>query len=734
MTDAAETQWEEVEWEEVDGLEAAPAPAPTENVNRIDLNAPAEPSFWDKFKRAGFAVNDVARQKIAQESQARGETEQDFILGILRGGTAEGAPAIARASARHQGLPEPTNFDDAAERSPWAHTAGRVLGGFPMAAALTPAASTVGGVLASGAGGGALGAIQGFLGSDVGRGTVHEWSVDNIGGKALDAIPSAAIGAMGGLAGPILPDLVKGGANLARGAKEMPGKGWDALKRALGGAPDMPAPAQVDDFAAQLARASQVADPPPSNVVQMPQRDPQFDVETKALPFWKRFHMDEYGGSGGRKGSEGFNVGKMSRANSDRMRDEARAKAAAEKLAAMKESPEAKALAEMLGQGSAPRPKAPKAAKPIRERSAADEALKRLQKQGIDPSDSKIFREMEAKDEQILDWKDILDRADGGMNAGVAPPRAPSSEASVARRMQSWDELMGDTAPAALTVDDFASDSTKNVIAGKKSAELKGPVAEQNPWTVREEAPGITDEQFGAFASNVTDQGQLQIDPDLLSVVTKQKEAEAARKAGLMPWDGDSADLAPVFDRKGDSFEALMSGSRDPGTVSGGRTSVPVSRGSDATRIGGPSLREAADNSAQKAQAVTPWDDEAIEAARARGMDKMRQVGGMVGQVGGAIGGWSAGGPIGALGGWAAGKKAGEKAVSTADAVIRKLSYDPAKLKAVADGNGPLAGAARFILQGAEMGETGIKARAFVASMMPQLRELFADDEQAAGY
>lgn len=148
-----------------------------------------------------------------------------------------------------------------------------------------------------------------------------------------------------------------------------------------------------------------------------------------------------------------------------------------------------------------------------------------------------------------------------------------------------------------------------------------------------------------------------------------------------------------------------------------------------ATKQGGWYKPEAIEREAQKAQAVAPWDDEAIDAVRARGMERLQGIGGKVGAVAGAYEGMKHGGVIGGVGGWVAGEKAGEKAVNKADWVIRKLSYDPAKLRAAAAGDGPLAGAAKFILAGAEeAGETGLKARAFIASMMPSLRELFADE------
>jgi hypothetical protein len=139
----------------------------------------------------------------------------------------------------------------------------------------------------------------------------------------------------------------------------------------------------------------------------------------------------------------------------------------------------------------------------------------------------------------------------------------------------------------------------------------------------------------------------------------------------------------------------------------------------------------AADQAAQKAQAVTPWDDEAIEAARQSGLGKLQNAGGLAGKV---IGGASSigGGLGGVVFGARAGSVGGKKAVNAVDWAMRKLSYDPAKLRAVANSNGPLAGAAKFILAGGEeAGEAGLKARAFVASMMPQLRELFADEAQA---
>lgn len=109
------------------------------------------------------------------------------------------------------------------------------------------------------------------------------------------------------------------------------------------------------------------------------------------------------------------------------------------------------------------------------------------------------------------------------------------------------------------------------------------------------------------------------------------------------------------------------------------------------------------------------------------------KVGRMVGRGAGAM----VGGKLGAkAGGWL-GEKMGERvgAAMTPEAMAQKLAADPAKLQQLASSGGPMAGAARFILQGMEeAGEAGLRARAFVAASMPSLRELFApsDDRTAA--
>ncbi len=141
-------------------------------------------------------------------------------------------------------------------------------------------------------------------------------------------------------------------------------------------------------------------------------------------------------------------------------------------------------------------------------------------------------------------------------------------------------------------------------------------------------------------------------------------------------------------------------------------------------------------------QAISPADDAAIQAARARGREKMKEIGGYLGGAAGTL-------KYGPLGAWP-GYKSGQKAVSAANAIADKagaigagmeqsaakalspeamaknMIANPAILSRIAQSDSPLAGAAKFILDGAnEAGEIGMQARAFVAAAMPSMRELF---------
>jgi len=145
-------------------------------------------------------------------------------------------------------------------------------------------------------------------------------------------------------------------------------------------------------------------------------------------------------------------------------------------------------------------------------------------------------------------------------------------------------------------------------------------------------------------------------------------------------------------------------------------------------------------------QAVSPADDSAIQAARARGREKMVKYAGYAGGIGGAM-------KLNPVTAWAGAKSAqatmrgaikgadiagrigagmeqsATKALSP-ESMAKNMIANPAMLSRIAQSNHPLAGAAKFILDGAnEAGEIGMQARAFVAAAMPGMRELFTQGE-----
>ena len=108
--------------------------------------------------------------------------------------------------------------------------------------------------------------------------------------------------------------------------------------------------------------------------------------------------------------------------------------------------------------------------------------------------------------------------------------------------------------------------------------------------------------------------------------------------------------------------------------------------------------------------------------------------------------GFATGGPMGIVAGMSAkpavnaatmaGKaleKSG-KAALTPEAMAKSLLGNPNVLTKLAASNGPLSGAAKFVLSGAkEAGEDGLRSRVFVLSMMPEFREWFAQNRDAQG-
>ena len=207
---------------------------PAGDVNRIDLNAPEE-----KRKPLYEALGDAAKWLT--------DTEVDALLGAVQGGTLESAPLLSRmfsmAPENRRAADQP--YRDAAKRSPWAHGAGRVLGGLPAAMALTK-----GGFVKGTAKGGALGGVMGFLGSESGADAPtlgEEFSGENLTGKFADAGKGAGLAAvMGGLgygAGKGVNKLLqmfgpKAGAAVASGADDVATRADDFLSQMNDAAPD----------------------------------------------------------------------------------------------------------------------------------------------------------------------------------------------------------------------------------------------------------------------------------------------------------------------------------------------------------------------------------------------------------------------------------------------------------------------------------------------------------------
>ena len=217
-----------------------------------------------------------------------------------------------------------------------------------------------------------------------------------------------------------------------------------------------------------------------------------------------------------------------------------------------------------------------------------------------------------------------------------------------------------------------------------------------------------------------------EIVPDIRHARAAQKPANAKRLEGLYP-DGETrAAFDP--DGKTGAFDAMPD--------------------LDKTRARPPPIpTDAVEKAAVEQQAKTPWDKDAIEAARAR-LQKIATGKNMINKAAPVAGvvGFATGGPMGIVAGMSAkpavnaatmaGKaleKSG-KAALTPEAMAKSLLGNPNVLTKLAASNGPLSGAAKFVLSGAkEAGEDGLRSRVFVLSMMPEFREWFGQNRDAQG-
>lgn len=762
---------------------------PTGEVNRIDLNAP-EPSAADELRRYGVTPQNAGRLRDALALigvpgfKVGSGTGKALALGAIRGGTAEAAPMISRNTVDRDFRKQATKpYEDAERDSPIATFGGQALAGAPLGMLLSR-----GGFGASVLGSAAMGGLQGFLGSKSGADStdlVDEFSGANLAGKGIDAAKGigvgAGVGALGYGASKGIGKLLqmfgpKTGAAVASGADDVATRADDFLSQMDDAAPDSVA----DDVIEPLKPVPEAGPPrnrsfgdtmgddvtlgagdeifargepgaatkklgikkpdPSTDTGAMKMIDDELDAMGKGgdgpKPFrrnkeaWDKIveasgvddfnqsrqagHFDEIERILGRKvrdAKDAFDgLVKMSALKRGRNQQpyhwddvqtairELKQIEGLENLQVPSEIQEAmlpkdpaflrgsEELAEMLGQG-------PKQSKQeIAAMTGADG--KRLPygnkyaKGPLSPAEQADFDAIQADPRAAM--KKLADELRGPKAPAVEAPPPPAAAVEPPGKPKDpkdwYDTFFPQRAPAQ-----------------------RAPMGKAEPIDIGDDFGAMLEaEVAGPQRARVPSTPRAPIDlPDM-----PQKIPEPISD------DLFAAEAAKVNALGGQKFA----------------TAPPVMPASPRPR---PAPIEAPGFDASRASLVPPPAQPQAMPKPAGVLDKFagkagRHLGRGVGaMVGGKIG--SIAGPVGTYGGVSLGGHIGEKIGErlagklSPEQAAQALAADPAKLQQLASGNGPMSGAARFILQGMEeAGEAGLRARAFVAASMPSLRELFA--------
>lgn len=622
---ADEAEWEDVEWEDVD----EPAPAPVDDKSRI--------SKLLSDYRSMRASDEDERNRSSDSFYTAALTAIPKMLGVRQDLGQLGAGIVDKAFGSNKPFgdlvqdskPDIERFYREKEKEVLPTMIGQGLGSsvvqpFGAASSAIKAAPFASKLISAGATGLDSALQSGLLGYQDSQAADTE-------GKAYDALSQALLGGLAGTTMSLAPEALKSAYGMARNA---PRRGLDALAEWLGPKPATAPASRADDFAGQMADAAH--SPASDNVVPMPVRNKEDEI-TQRMPFWRRLLQDEYGGSGGK------------------LAPDAPPMEADTAITPVPppgpRGPDVKHKGLYRGQQH----RFPNDLKKIGNSEAMDMSL--------DPEAAAVFHDR-TKPGGTLDDMLFSDPSSAEERAWEMLDAGPMG---ASKNRQAWDvdSKMGNYAAAPEEV-------TGNAIAGRRAADLRGPLAEDH--------------------TRIMDYGETQ------------------RWLKDLGYD----DAGNPF-RSQEDIERVMSETNKLGARN--LASAPRE----------PISMPPPDRAASQAQATAPWDDEAIAAARAQGMKRLEQIGGKVGSVAGAVGGFQAGGPLGALGGWSAGGRAGERAVQTADKFASWLAKNPARLTDIEAQGGELGRAAGFVLQGArERGEQGLKARSYILAAMPQFREWFA--------
>jgi hypothetical protein len=471
---------------------------------------------------------------------------------------------------------------------------------------------------------------------------------------------------------------------------KLPQRGMDALADWLSpkaAAPVVapvaaPVASRADDMAAQVADVAAAQAPPPSNVVPMkPQPKPAQDWIVEDTGQMK--HVDSQIDAMG-KGGDGPPMPKNQDPDflrkSQELADMLKADADTVVDASIypgARGPDIKHKGAYRGQQF----RFPNAEKRIGNSEGMDLSL-----------DPRAQAEFASREKPTSTLDDLL-FGDPSVEADRAFDMLDAGERGMSKARDPWnvDSRQFRSAPAnAEAVADVADKPTRDIVAGKRPA----AVAESYPDTVMTDAASWDD----------------------------QLEAMGKPRMGEPNWSSED-ELAEIMSTVNAQGAQNLQGAPMQRTLKPSPKPIEVG----------------ADDAAAKAQAVEPWNDEAIDSARQAGYQRVQKAAGWVGEkIGSAVGaaagnsfGGLLGGMVGAGPGGDIGRKIGEGAVKafSPEKVAQRMAKDPAMLARMKAQGGELGRAAAFVEQGLqEAGEAGLKARAFVLAMMPQFREQFAQE------
>lgn len=552
-----------------------------------------------------------------------------------------------------------------------------IAAGIPIGAAIAPFTGAIGGALTGEAGlAAALARIAaaagdaGIMGGLYGHG---ESEAPTQMGKLKDSLVPAGKAALFG--GGIAAAGQVAGNIASRIAERAQAKqfGFDALRKMMAG--KKAAFDAAENPAANMAHgevAGMADDVVPDNVI--PMRPRAEDQETKMTGFLGRLMQDEGGAVGGYQGPPKFGAN----VQPPKAKDPEFLKGTGE-------------LAKLLDQGD-DLAKAPREAKPMDPRS-------RYFTYG-DPHEGKT----------------AIDRAE------------QAADLNMGLKKDHWRALMEDTPISKRAPVGRAAEQ-----AGEKTG--KGAASMYNPNGLRQPDPGpLSPRDFDQYSSQVNDQAAAfgrDTDEALQRMIEQNRQQFDAKmmSRGLEAPQGDSAGLPMLMDvkRKFDPIEVPPMLERRAAPRDVGR---PPMRDNTAIAVPGFDQARAQAKAQREMQAISPAS--VGEAPMPSGktskpglVEKGFVLGGrMLGSASGV------GGNVGAD----VARHAYRQISGTPESMAKQLIAEPSKLIQMANGNGPMAGAARFILAGAqEAGEAGLRARAFVAASMPSLRALFSDHEADQG-